>query len=92
MLVEYLFHRCDCCWFLFTNVLIVFVYLCGPQKSCISERLSEYAGKDATKEFNDADHSDIAMALVEKCLVGNYTEVSLFHSTLAYTLVPFYYS
>ena len=68
-------------------MLIVFVYVCGPQKSCISERLSEYAGKDATKEFDDADHSDIAMALVEKCLVGDYTEVSLFNITLAYTLV-----
>ena len=68
-------------------MLIVFVYVCGPQKSCISERLSEYAGKDATKEFDDADHSDIAMALVEKCLVGDYTEVSLFNITLSYTLV-----
>ncbi|CAI8025917.1 E3 ubiquitin-protein ligase HERC2 [Geodia barretti] len=46
----------------------------SAERSCISERLSEYAGKDATKEFDDADHSDIAMALVEKCLVGDYTE------------------
>ena len=50
------------------------------QKSCISERLAEYVGKDATKEFNDADHSDVAMAMVEKCLVGEYAEVRSLHA------------
>ena len=48
------------------------------QRSCGAERLVELAGKDATKEFNSAEHSDTAKPMIENCLVGEYMAVGLY--------------
>ena len=47
------------------------------QASCEADCLLRFAGKDATKEFDAAKHSDAAREMAKKYLVGEYREVSV---------------
>ena len=49
----------------------------GTPSPCGFEKLVEYAGRDATKAFETADHSDSAREVMEQALVGEYREVCM---------------
>ena len=42
---------------------------------CGVERLREYVGRDATKAFETAGHSDNAVEMMEQCYVGQFKVV-----------------
>ena len=49
----------------------------GTPPPCGCDKLMEYVGKDATKAFETAGHSDSIRELMEQVLVGEYGEVRM---------------
>ena len=47
----------------------------GETLPCGADKLAEYVGRDATKAFEMAGHSDAAKDMMEQCLVGQFSEV-----------------
>jgi len=45
-----------------------------PYAPCGLDSLKAFIGKDATKAFMEAAHSDFAHELLEQCLVGSYRQ------------------
>lgn len=42
---------------------------------CGADKLMEYVGKDATKAYGTADHTDSAKETLEQCLIGQFGNV-----------------
>lgn len=42
---------------------------------CEFLKMTEHAGRDATKAFELTNHSDLAKEMMENCFVGQYEEV-----------------
>ncbi len=59
----------------------------GTPSPCGFDKLMEHAGKDATKAFETADHSDSAREMLEEVLVGEYQEVCMFVCAYVYVCV-----